>query len=179
MCGPLGSALGVAIGAGGLAMQTIGAKQRVDAENQSAEFSARMNEYNASISQKNVQLAQARAQDAEARGRVAEKQHRQRVSQLKGTQRAGFAASGVLVDSGSTQDVLEDTAVFGELDALTIRHNAATEAFGERMQAANFQDQSQQLNMQADMTRRQKRNPWLSAGTTLLTGGSQLLRGMI
>ena len=58
-----------------------------------------------------------------------------------GSQRAGFAANGIDVNTGSAGLVQDDTAQFGELDALTIMNNAAREAYGYKTQAV---DQRQQ-----------------------------------
>jgi hypothetical protein len=52
-----------------------------------------------------------------------------------GTQRAEFAAQGVDVGSGSAVDVQKDTAYQGEIDALTLRTNAAREAWGYTVEA--------------------------------------------
>ena len=50
---------------------------------------------------------------------------------------ADLGASGVDVNSGSALDILSDNAAVAALDAKTIRHNAANEAFGYREQARN------------------------------------------
>jgi hypothetical protein len=78
-----------------------------------------------------------RARDAEARGVQLEQRHRQTTNRLIGSQRAAFAASGVDVsDVDSTAgDVFADTAALSEIDAMTIRTNAAREAWGYRMGA--------------------------------------------
>ena len=46
-----------------------------------------------------------------------------------------MAANGVDLSSGSPLDILGDTAMYGELDALTIRSNAEREAYGYRVQS--------------------------------------------
>jgi hypothetical protein len=75
-----------------------------------------------------------------------------------GAQRAGFAAGNIDVAFGSAADVQADAAYLGELDALTIRTNAAREAWG-------FQVQSEDLRRQAAITRKE--------GAAAATAGQQ------
>lgn len=85
--------------------------------------------------QRNAQIAEIQARDAIARGRVEEKKARRETERVIGSQRVGLAAQNVDVNRGSALDVQADAAYLGELDALTIRNNAAKEAWGYRMQA--------------------------------------------
>jgi hypothetical protein len=87
----------------------------------------------------NAQIGRAKSEDALARGIEAEGIHRANTRRLIGDQRAAFAASGVdISDPDSTAvNVFADTAALSELDAITIRTNAAREAWGYRMQAQN------------------------------------------
>lgn len=103
----------------------------------------------------NAKLGEIRAQDAEARGLLKESRFKGQVSQLQATQRSALAASGIQVDVGTAGDIVSETAFLGNLDALTIRHNTAKEAFGFRAQ------------------RTSRTSPLLAAGGTLLTGISQ------
>jgi hypothetical protein len=68
---------------------------------------------------------------------------------LKSSQRAGFAARGVALDEGSPLAILQDTDMMGEMDALTIRDNAEKEAWGARMQGANYSSDSAMLSARA------------------------------
>lgn len=83
---------------------------------------------------KQAQLADWQALDAEQRGKVEEKKMRRRTEQAVGSQRVSLAAQGVDVNQGSSLDVQADASYLGELDALTIRKNAAKEAWGYRVQ---------------------------------------------
>lgn len=118
--------------------------------------------------QYNARMAEMQARDAELRGQEAEARHRKDVSRLTGSQRAALAGQGVDVNDlgGSAMDIQTDTAYLGELDALTIRNNAAREAWGFRSQAANYSAQGR--NAQAAGT--------LNAAGTLLGGGMSLYR---
>ena len=114
----------------GMVMQYQGQKAQAQAQQQQYDYQAQVNE-------NNKQIAEWQAQDAVDRGSVKEKQHRIKVSQLKGRQRSVLAASGVEVDDGSALDILGDTAELGELDALTIRSNSEREAYDYKVAAMN------------------------------------------
>ena len=85
-------------------------------------------EYQSQVMRNNAVVAERRAQDSLLRGARAEQEKRLETAQRIAGQRAAFAAAGVAVDEGSPLNVYADTAMFGELDALTIRTNAQNEA---------------------------------------------------
>lgn len=87
------------------------------------------------IYDRNAQIADLQAQDAIERGAVQEKMQRRQTEQVIGSQRTSLAAQGVDVNKGSAMDVQADAAYLGELDALTIKNNAAKEAWGYKVQA--------------------------------------------
>lgn len=147
-------------GAVGVGLQAVSAHQQTEAANKAAEYNARINERNADI-------AEMQAVSAEERGVEEERLHRLRVSGLKGKQRVSAAASGVVVDAGSPLAILQDTEIFGEQDAMTIRANAAREAYGFRTQAGGF-------TAQARLSRAEKSSPALALTTTLVSGASRL-----
>jgi hypothetical protein len=173
MCSPN---MPMLMGALGLGLQTFGAAREVQAQNQAAEYNAAIARQNAYIQEENARLAEQRAADATRRGEIEEKQHRLRVSQFIGEQRTSFAGSGVVVGSGSPLTNVQDTAAAGEYDALTIKHNAAMEAWGNTMQARNERLIGQTYSTQAQMYQSQKRSPLLAAGSTMLTGMNSLNR---
>lgn len=78
----------------------------------------------------NAQVNRIMADDALARGAADEAAQRRKTASFKGEQAAIFGASGAEINTGSSLDILADTAEFGELDALRIRNNAEREAFG-------------------------------------------------
>jgi hypothetical protein len=112
----------------------------------------------------NAGLAELQAQDAIARGAQASAQVRRDTRATIGAQRVAYASQGVDVGSGSALAVQADTAAIGELDALTIKNNAAREAFGYKIDAANSRTRE-------EYTRQAGRNAQTS---TLLTGASNL-----
>jgi hypothetical protein len=119
-------------------------------------------EYNAKVQERNAQIAEMQAKDAEARGKLDEKKQRQKIAATISAQRNAAAASGITIDSGSVQDNIMDTAKYGELDALTVRRNAAMEAWGYRNQGANY-------SADAQLSQMSKRNA-ATAGTTTFLG---------
>lgn len=133
------AAIGVAslaMSAVGTAMSAYGAKQQADAQAQAAQ-------YQAQVALNNQKIAGQYAQQAIADGenKVAAKQ--EQTSQMIGSQRAAMAANGVQLDSGSPLRLQEDTARLGNVDALTIRNNAAREAYGYQLQGLSYGQQAQ------------------------------------
>lgn len=149
MCDPTGGVLTAALLAGGAAVTAYGQYQ--------------VGQYEQKVANMNAKLAGQQARDAEARGNIAEQTHLQKVRQMLGAQRARLGASGIEVNSGTALDLTTDTARMGAMDALTIRNNAAREAWGYRVQGVNYK-------AQGELAAAQGTN---QAMGTLLTGGSQ------
>ena len=119
--------------------------------------------YQMQVANNNKILTERYARDAEARGQAAVQRQQIQTKQLRGRQRAALAANGVQLDEGSALDITSDTLMIGELDALTIRSNAAREALGFRQQGMNFQNQAQMYKYQANNA-----YDWMAIGGTLL-----------
>jgi hypothetical protein len=117
---------------------------------QQAQAQASAAEYNAKIGDMNAELAERRAKDAIERGTKEEQRKRQEVAQIKAKQQAAMAANGVDISFGSPLDTLVDTAVMGELDALTIRSNTYRESYDHRVDAVNKRSQANLSRMEAD-----------------------------
>lgn len=152
----------VAIGAmaGATALSAYGNYQQQAAANASAKYQAKILERNAGI-------AERQAQESERVGFLAESKHRARVSQIRGSQRAGYAGAGVDVSAGTPVGVAEQTELMGDLDALEIRYQSALEAWAARNQASG-------MLSQASLLRSSMASPWLAAGSTLLGGAAQI-----
>src|SRR3546814_16943121 len=71
-----------------------------------AEGQKDMARYQADVAEKNADLDEFRAQQAATIGAVQEEQHRAKVRQLAGAQRADFAARGLDLRSGVVQDLV-------------------------------------------------------------------------
>lgn len=123
----------------------------------------------AQIDGNNAALTDAQAADAIARGQRTVEQSKIHTRQTIGSQRAALAANGVDLSVGSAQHILNDTEYFGRVDANTITDNAAREAWGYRMQGANFR-----MSQVADEGRAGAESPWMAAGTSLLTSAGKV-----
>lgn len=121
-------------------------------------------EYQSAVARNNAITAEYQAQDALKRGEIAEEQQRRRTAMLKGSQTARLAANGIDISEGSALQILSDTDWMGEQDALTVRDNAAREAWGFREQGRNYQSNSNMLSARADAE-----NPLLAGATSLMT----------
>lgn len=91
--------------------------------------------FNSSMLAGNAALKEQAAQETINAGDTSADWQRVRTGQAVGTQRSVQAANGIDVNSGSASQLQDDTAMLGELDALTIQNNAAREAYGYRVQA--------------------------------------------
>lgn len=91
--------------------------------------------YEAGLMQQNAAFKNQTADETINAGDTAADWQRVKAGQAIGTQRSVQAANGIDVNSGSSAQLQDDTAMLGELDALTIQINAAREAYGYRVQA--------------------------------------------
>lgn len=139
MCEPV-SIITVATAVVGTAIAAKSASDQAKAARGQAAYAAGVARNNAIIADQQAESARAFAErsalDAEARGIAEEQRVRRQTAQLVGRQRAVLAANGVQVDAGSALDITTDSKAIGEIDALTVRSNAAREALGYREQGA-------------------------------------------
>jgi hypothetical protein len=149
----------------GTGLQIAGVASGVMGAARQAETNKNAYEYQAAVNRNNAQYAEWQAQDALTRGAKAEQSQRLKAAQLKSSQRASLAARGVALDEGSPLSILQDTDYMGEMDALTIRDNAAKEAWGARVQAGNYRSDSTMLSNRAAAE-----SPSSAAFGTFLTG---------
>ncbi len=141
---------------------------------QQAQATASANKYNAQVADMNARISERRAKDAIERGALEEQKKRQQVQQVLGKQQAAMAANGVDVSFGSPLDTIVDSAVLGELDALTIRSNTYREAYEYRVDAANKRSSAQLNRMNADAA---TAGGYLGAAGTILGGAGKAYSG--
>ncbi len=112
----------------------------------------------------NANMKRQQAADAKERGELEAAKARRKGAQMKGRQMAQFAASGLsIMADGTTGDILADTEMFTELDALTSINNAEKESFFHEYSARN----------ELAMGKAKKKGSYLSAaGTLLMAAGS-------
>lgn len=121
---------------------------------------------NEDIAEYNQTIAGYQSRDAIDRGKEREKRFRDDASRLQGSQRAALAAQGIEIDDDSALDLLADTASSIEIDAITIRNNAAREAWGYAVQAQDYGFRGEVAAATGTS----------QAVSTILTSGSRLYR---
>lgn len=153
MCEPV-SIAAVGLMVGGTLLSAYGQRKAAD--------------YQAEVNERNASLARRAAIDAIQRGGTEAGKATMEGSRIIGKARAAAAASGVDVQSSSVLDVLGTTRMYSALNAETIKGNAAREALGYNMQAANFDAQAELARLEGSY----------GSTSTLLTGlGSGLGMG--
>jgi hypothetical protein len=148
------------------------AKEQGEAQKRAAESQAQLLDFNANV-------AELQAKDAVERGAEEESRFRSSVRGMIGAQRAGIAAGNVDVGFGSAVDVQADASHLGELDALTIRTNAAREAWGFKVEAMDTRKRAEITRKEGVMLEKAGRTAQSShridAIGGLATGGLNLL----
>jgi hypothetical protein len=94
--------------------------------------------YQGQVAANNAIIADQNAKAATAAGNAQAEQQRMKTNAIIGAQMAGQASSGLDTGSGSPLDVRTSTKELGELDVLTIRNNAARQAYGYQTQSSSF-----------------------------------------
>lgn len=152
--------LTMALAIGSTVMGAIGQVQQANAQ-------AAASKYNAQVAEMNAQISEKRAKSVIEAGKNEEQMKRQEVQRILGQQQAGLAANGVDLTFGSPLDTIVDTAVLGELDALTIRTNTYRQAYEARVDATNQRAGAELHRFEAKAA---KTGGYLSAMGTVLGG---------
>ena len=126
-------------------------------------------QFQAQMSEINARTAELGAKGALLRGERDVQASKLRTAQLKGAQRAATAANGFDLGDETSARILTSTDVMGEIDANTIKTNAAREAWGYRAQGSNSTAQAGLYKMQAD-----NQNPLMAGAGTLLSGAGSV-----
>lgn len=122
----------------------------------------------------NIKVANAQATNVEQAGYVQEDAIRQRTRAMLASQRATFAANNIDMAVGTPLELLGDTAVAGEQDALTVRANAANQAWGLRTQAVNYKNQA---SMYAAETKNKNTSSILTTASSIVGMGANMYGG--
>lgn len=167
--GAIGSVASYALPLAGLASSGLSAYSSVQQGKQAATAA----NYNASVAANNAQIA---TQNATVAGQVGAEQtaiEQQKTRAAIGGIKAAQAASGIDVNSESAVDVRSSAEELGQLNAITVRSNAARTAYGYQTQAQSDTSQSQLDQQEAGYD---KTAGYDKAATTLLgnaVAGSQ------
>lgn len=113
-------------------------------------------EYNAEV-QRNAAKAEIQS------GNIKAQEMRDKARKIAGTQAATFGAAGLDTTSGTASDILSETRMFGELDALRAINNAESAAYGLKAQS----------ELDLFQGRAAARGGMLTAGGTLLAGATR------
>lgn len=125
--------------------------------------------YQANVAEQNAALAELQAVDAEERGGRAVQNLATQTAGLIGRQRAQTGANGVLLNEGSPQHIREATEAMRDADIATLRNNAARQAWGYRVQEANYRGNAGAKRAEASAI-----SPSAAAVTSLLGGAGDV-----
>jgi hypothetical protein len=106
-------------------------------DQQDAQAASLRGRFQNDVAERNAKIAERQGEDALNRGNLEENRERGATDQAIASGRATTAAQGVDVSSGSAAAVRASEQLVGQVDALTIRNNAAREAWGYDVEAAN------------------------------------------
>lgn len=163
LAGTLGSLAvgGLVAGVAGTALGAVGSYQAGRAQSMAYEQQAKVARQNSIIAQNNAAME---------RQSGTEEARRKRISTLQniGSQKTALAANGVDVGYGTSLDVIEDTAMVGELDALMI------ETDSER-KARNYEIESNNLVNEANLSSFSSRNARTAGTIGAISKGTQAI----
>lgn len=149
----------------GLGFSTFGAIQQGQAAQAAHNYNAQVSASNAAYAKQQAILAE---QQGEAQAAYQGQVNRAQMGEIK----SGQSASGIRMDSGSAEAVRESAKQLGELDISMVRSNAAREAYGHRVQAANEMAEG---IMEKYAAKTSKKAGDLKAVSTFLGGAGQLV----
>lgn len=152
-------------------MSVVGQIGQQNAQAQAASANAAQARYQAQVAAQNQELMRRQAADATQRGQVAEESRRHLTTQQIGRQQAAFAAQGTDLE-GSPTDILGDTAATGEGEALTLRSQAARQAYEHQIAGVGYGHSGMLLSSRALNSTFQPN--YLGAGASLLSSASTI-----
>lgn len=156
------ASFGLGTSLAGAAASAVGSYWDARSQKSRSAFQAQMAEINA-------KLSETAAQTELSRGQQEIGSLTMRAGQLKSSQRANLAASGVDLGVGSAAEQLATTDVMKEIDMNTINANSVRAAWGLRMQATNYENEALMARASADSI-----SPGLAAATSLLGSASSV-----
>lgn len=109
----------------------VGGAMQYDASKKSQKFQEE-------VAEQNTKVANAQATDAERLGQIEASERRLKTRMQIATQTVGFGANNSEV-TGTSLDILGETAMWGEVDETRIKNNADRQAWGYRVQAHGIQ----------------------------------------
>jgi hypothetical protein len=132
-----------------VATAAVGTYASVEGAQQQASAQAAAAKFQAQVAANNQTLANQAASQAVQSGEAKATQQEMRTRSTFGAIAAAQAANNIDVNTGSALDVRTGAAETGQLDALTIRSNAAREAYGFQVQGVSFSADAALLEMKS------------------------------
>lgn len=153
----------------GLGLQTAGAVSGAVGAYRSAAGQRAALQYQSAVASNNAQIAQDQQRFALINGEQEEQASQLKTAALMGDQRAALAANGVDLGEGSANEILATSKFMGARDALTIRDNAARQAWAYGQQAKGFGNEAA-----IDTATAKAMSPSSAALGSLLTGAGSV-----
>lgn len=157
----------------GIVASAAGAGVAYMGQQQAASAQSEASKYNAEVAANNQKMADTAAATAKQQGVIDQQAKANQEAMLVGQQKAGLAANGVDVGSGSALDLLSDTKAAGMLDQLTIANNAARTSAGFTNQGINYANQA---NIDKAASDAALQGGALKADASLITGAGQVAK---
>ena len=132
------------------------------------ESTAAQDKYQAQVAANNATTATQNAQLAAATGEAQAGQQETKNRAVEGSIVAAQGANNITIGTGSALDVEQSSALTGQIDAATIRSNAARVAYGYETQAQDYQAES---NLENQASSNSALSGFIS-GTGSLLGGA-------
>ena len=174
----------LAVGIASAGMGMVQSYQQAKAQEDQAEYQAAVARNNQIIADRNAQETQRRGEEidkqTEEKGRLEKNKYRRQVAEMQSDQMAKLAGQGVDVSTGTSIDLLADTAELGELDAQTIKQNTAQQAYDVRYQAARdaYNQRVGGMNQGAQaglyQAQAEAQNPMMAGVSSLLSGAGSV-----
>lgn len=153
-----------------VASGVIGAVSAISGANSNA-ASEKSNQYAAEY---NAQVNRQRAAMALQQGNAQESQQRREARREAGYLRAGLVENGMDLSSGSGADLVYESSLNSEMDALNIRYGAQLNAQGANAQAALDDNSAVAAKNRAKQA---KIGGYMGAAGSILTGAGQAYQG--
>lgn len=134
-----------------------------------------MYNYQAKVNDNNAKIAQMNASQERQSGLEEARLQRIKTLQNIGSQQVAMAGNGIDITSGTALDTIEDTAQFGELDALMTQYNSERTALNYEQQADNFTNQA---NLDRIAAQNASKSGTMSAVAYGLNGISDIAGGL-
>lgn len=128
-------------------------------------------EYEAQVAHNNAEIASKNEAKAYKAGAMEAQQQRTKMATLLGSQRAGYGASGVDVNTGSAREVQRSSQSLGYQDLLTIRENTRARANAFRQQGTDYLNRANMALMGGSNA---QMAGMMGAGTSFLDGASSM-----